>query len=177
MMERLTLNWKRGRFSADHSKSTRIGYSVNLPSYTAWSEARKKEAQEKKQDASENMIYRLYKGSCWHENQHCQFSPPQFLKGNNDKNLNTNTRRSLFNTIDDRRIEELGVNKLPGFASIRMLRQAYWGSLRPDVGELSKKYTDEKELSGDANLQNSAKSLARKDFKVPRRRGSNYNTD
>ncbi len=143
-------------------------YSVNLPSYTAWSEARKKEAQEKKQDASENMIYRLYKGSCWHENQHCQFSPPQFLKGNNDKNLNTNTRRSLFNTIDDRRIEELGVNRLPGFASIRMLRQAYWGSLRPDVGELSKKYTDEKELSGDANLQNSAKSLARKDFKVPR---------
>ena len=35
-----------------------------------------------------------------------------------------------------------------------MLRQAYWGSLRPDVGELSKKYTDEKELSGDPNLQN-----------------------
>ena len=27
-------------------------YTVNLPSYTAWSEARKKETQEKKQDAS-----------------------------------------------------------------------------------------------------------------------------
>ena len=141
-------------------------YSVNLPSYTAWSEARKKEAQEKKQDASENMVYRLYKGSTWHENQHVQFSPPQFLKSHNDKDLNSNTRRSLFNTIDDRRIEELGVNKLPGFASIRMLRQAYWGSLRPDVGELSKKYTDEKELSGDPNLQNQAKGFAHQKFKL-----------
>ena len=72
-------------------------YTVHLPSYSKWTEARTMEARAKKQDPDEEMIYRLYKGSAWHEQQHVQFSPPQFLKGGVDKDFqNSRTKRQVL---------------------------------------------------------------------------------
>ena len=138
-------------------------YTVNMPAYTAWTEARSKEAEEKGQQPDEEMVYRLYKGSNWHEQQHVAYSPPEFLKGT-DPDFNSQTKHSLFNIVDDLRIEETGVNRLPGFVPIRLLRQAYWGSRRPDVTELSKNYTDDTKLSENEGLKRSAHRFAREKF-------------
>ncbi len=98
-----------------------------------------------------------------HNCQHVAYSPPEFLKGG-DPDFRSQTKRSLFNIVDDLRIEETGVNRLPGFIPIRLLRQAYWGSRRPDVSELSKNYTDDARLSENENLKNSAYRFARNKF-------------
>jgi hypothetical protein len=143
-------------------KTTEDWYRINMPSYMAWAEARTGEARQQGQTPDEELIYRLYKGSAWHENQHVRFSPPKFLKG--DEGFNSRTKRTLFNIIDDRRIEELGVNKLPGLVPVRLLRQAYWGSLRPDVSQLSKNYTDENELKKMPGIEGSTEQFAQKKF-------------
>lgn len=118
-------------------------YNVELPSYASYSEARTQEAQKNNQTPDQEMVYRLYKGSNWHEDQHVRYTAPEAFR--NDAH-DSKTRQDLYNIIDDRRIEELGVNALPGFVPIRLLRQSYWHTLRPDVGMLAKRYTDEDEM-------------------------------
>jgi hypothetical protein len=140
-------------------------YAVNLPKWKSFADARAKEAEELGQTPNEEMIYRLYKGSTIHEDSHVRFSPPEFLKGNKeDRDWNTQTKRTLFNIIDDRRIEEMQSNKLPGFVPLRLLRQGYWGSRRPNVEELAKRYDSDENLWKDPNNEKYASYYAREKF-------------
>jgi len=74
--------------------------------------------------------YRIYREGNWHEASHIRYTPDDIYKWG-DK-----IEHDLVNIIEDRRIEDLGVEDWPGYLPERLYMQAYAHALRPDVSTL-----------------------------------------
>lgn len=116
-------------------------YEIHVPRYSAWDDARRIEAKKSGLPFNEDLSYRLYRGTSWHENQHVAYTPVKSFESN-DPALKQGVGPALMNIIDDLRIEEKGVEVLPGFVPERLVRQAYWFNMRPDLSQMAKSYTD-----------------------------------
>ena len=75
--------------------------------------------------------YRIYRSGVWHESCHVRYTPPELFKWQNV------VEQDIFNIIEDRRIEDLGVEEWPGYLPERVYTQAYGFALRPKVDQVS----------------------------------------
>jgi len=71
--------------------------------------------------------YRIYREGVWHETCHIKNTPEDLYK------WSTDIERDVANIIEDRRIEDIGVEEWPGYLPERIYMQAYASALRPDV--------------------------------------------
>jgi len=74
--------------------------------------------------------YRIYRSGIWHEAMHIRFTPEDLFGWGNS------LEREVFNIIEDRRIEDLGVEYWQGYAPERLYANAYGLALRPPVNSL-----------------------------------------
>lgn len=80
--------------------------------------------------------YRIYRSGLWHESCHARYTPNQvYSHGKSDP-----LAHDIMNIIEDRRIEDLGVEEWRGYLPERIYANAYGYALRPDVGDMWKKY-------------------------------------
>jgi len=71
--------------------------------------------------------YRIYREGVWHETCHIKQTPEDLYK------WSTDIERDVANIIEDRRIEDIGVEEWPGYLPERIYMQGYAYALRPDV--------------------------------------------
>jgi hypothetical protein len=75
--------------------------------------------------------YRVYREGIWHETDHANYSPaPLYAWGSN------NTQKFMINILEDRRVEDTGVQRWPGYVPERIHTQAYFYAVRPDVSTI-----------------------------------------
>ncbi|MGB9672089.1 MAG: hypothetical protein ACPLZY_02965, partial [Candidatus Norongarragalinales archaeon] len=77
--------------------------------------------------------YRVYRNGIWHEAMHIRFTPEELFE------WGENLKRQVFNIIEDRRIEDLGVEYWTGYAPERLYAHAYGWALRPSVDTIQDK--------------------------------------
>ena len=76
--------------------------------------------------------YRIYRSGLWHESMHAKHTPDEvFTHGKTDP-----LEHDIINIIEDRRIEDLGVEEWRGYLPERLYTIAYGYALRPDVGDM-----------------------------------------
>jgi hypothetical protein len=76
--------------------------------------------------------YRIYRSGLWHESMHAKHTPDEvFTHGRTEP-----VEHDIINVIEDRRIEDLGVEEWRGYPPERIYTNAYGYSLRPDVGDM-----------------------------------------
>lgn len=79
--------------------------------------------------------YRVYRSGVWHEAQHVAETPDQvFTFGTRGEEVKEPLAHDTINILEDRRIEDIGVEKWPGYASERLFTNAYAWTRRMDVG-------------------------------------------
>jgi hypothetical protein len=78
--------------------------------------------------------YRIYRSGVWHEACHIRYTPPPLFEWNDE------LKRDVFNIIEDRRIEDLGVEQWGGYLPERLYTQAYAYALRPSVDTIHDPY-------------------------------------
>jgi hypothetical protein len=71
--------------------------------------------------------YRIYRSGVFHESCHVKYTPPSMFK------YGTGIEHDVFNILEDRRIEDLGVEEWPGYLPERIYTRAYAYALRPNV--------------------------------------------
>jgi len=75
--------------------------------------------------------YRIYRSGLWHESMHAKYTPDKVYTHGDDQ-----LEHDVTNVIEDRRIEDLGVEEWRGYLPERLYTNAYGYALRPDVGDL-----------------------------------------
>lgn len=78
--------------------------------------------------------YRIYRSGVWHEANHVRHTPLPLYK------WQSSAEQTFFNIIEDRRIEDLGVEDWPGYLPERIYTQAYAYSLRPEVDKINDRH-------------------------------------
>ena len=114
--------------------------------------------------------YRIYRNGLWHESMHTKHTPNEvFAHGNTDL-----LAHDIINIIEDRRIEDLGVEEWRGYLPERLYSNAYGYSLRPDVGDMwnaaqtsPEKESDEKRARHEAFLQKLITGKVKGEDKLP----------
>ena len=98
--------------------------------------------------------YRIYRSCIWHEACHARYTPAEvfYYGAKPDPNLTEDVpdivkyrvedplRHDVINIIEDRRIEDMGVEMWPGYKHERLFSNAYFWSQRMDVGEFFERY-------------------------------------
>jgi len=88
--------------------------------------------------------YRIFREGLWHETDHIRHTPEAIYK------WGTPVQHDMVNIIEDRRIEDLGIEDWPGYLPERLYTQAYAYALRPDI---SKIYNDKAAPEFEGNQQ------------------------
>jgi hypothetical protein len=89
--------------------------------------------------------YRIFRSSIWHEAMHSRYTPEKvYSYGANTKRLEVTDplRHDVINIIEDRRIEDLGVEMWRGYKPERLFSNGYFWSQRMNVGEFWKTYLE-----------------------------------
>jgi hypothetical protein len=77
--------------------------------------------------------YRIYRSGIWHEAMHLRYTPQDLWQWGDQVSLN------VFNIIEDRRIEDLGVEYWQGYVPERLYSHAFGMALRPRVDTIRDK--------------------------------------
>lgn len=105
-----------------------VVYDINVPHWATY-----------KLPLDDKSKYRIYRSGVWHEAQHVKHSPDQVFTFGTDRNdqavVTEPLAHDVINIIEDRRIEDLGVEDWRGYASERLFSNAYAWTRRMDVGE------------------------------------------
>ena len=75
--------------------------------------------------------YRIYREGVWHETMHIKHSPPKLFT------YGSGVEHDVLNILEDRRIEDLGVEEWTGYIPERLYTQAYAYALRPRVDSIT----------------------------------------
>jgi hypothetical protein len=77
--------------------------------------------------------YRIYRSGVWHEAMHLRYTPQDLWQWRDQ------LAQNVFNIIEDRRIEDLGVEYWQGYVPERLYSHAYGWALRPAVDKIADK--------------------------------------
>ncbi|MGA3110490.1 MAG: hypothetical protein ABSE15_00475 [Candidatus Bathyarchaeia archaeon] len=89
--------------------------------------------------------YRIYRNGIWHEGQHIDSTPAQVYGYGVDKDMQVTEplAHDVINIIEDRRIEDIGIEKWRGYSSERLFSNGYAWTRRMDCGDFWKAYLEQ----------------------------------
>ncbi|MEM2922758.1 MAG: hypothetical protein QXF26_10650, partial [Candidatus Bathyarchaeia archaeon] len=114
-------------------------YHIKVPNWSTYSIPVKTEEEK----------YRIYRNGIWHESCHGRYTPDQVYSYGVSVGIKDTLGHDVINIIEDRRVEDLGVEYWEGSGPERAFVNAYAYSLRPSVGELWKDLVEGKDLNED----------------------------
>lgn len=114
-------------------------YEISIPSWPAYDIP-----------LDELQKYVIYRNGTWHESMHAKYTPLRLFTYGGSNRL----EHDVCNIIEDRRIEDLGVEEWKGYISDRLVSNAYAFSLRPDVGEMWNEFFGPARLDPNSDIGN-----------------------